>query len=326
MLTCIDFATLVLMLLVYLPHCCLWFCWTPYRPLHDHAGIGGLDHSLGEKIVKSMIKAGEITFGKLHQSPRLNNICNAFDYPSTKSTKNLTHGRPIIPSKQFFAWPMDKVGRNPFFLRGKTASTIASGFSYFNNNTKYPGYSTHSPTNSQKSDPDSLQSIDYEMLGFHKTVPGPSPHSGLINLKSVSPTGSLDDIICRPNIHSRNSRLSQHSSFGKPPIPSDSERDSGFCGNHSNHHDEMSPFPSRASRPFSVIDLTDLPPGVKRWGDGLIIEDRYSAPSLTVDTQDTTAGELTSIDEEDSYTTSLERLNKLKLNKLGIDNFNLMSY
>ena len=31
MLTCIDFATLLLMILTYLPHCCLWFCWTKYR-------------------------------------------------------------------------------------------------------------------------------------------------------------------------------------------------------------------------------------------------------------------------------------------------------
>ena len=154
MLTCIDFATLILMLMTYLPHCCLWFCWTRYRPLHDHTGIGGLDHSLSDRIVKSMIKAGEITFGKLQSSPRLNSLVNAFDYPSARSTKNLT-SLGSLAGKQFFTSPFNKLSRNPFFLRGKTApSTMTSGFSlqYFNGNSRYPAGLADSPTSSQKSD------------------------------------------------------------------------------------------------------------------------------------------------------------------------------
>ena len=318
MLTCIDFATLVLVLISYLPHCCLWFCWTKYRPFHAHTGIGGLDHSLSDRIVKSMIKAGEITFGKLQASPRLNNLVKPFDYPSVTSTKNLT-SLGSLAGKQVFTSPFNKLNRNPFFLRGKAApSTMTSGFSlqYFNNNSRrYPGL-TDSPTCSLKSDKDSLLSIDYEMLGFRK---GPDGfHHADPDLTGVSPCSSFDDVMQRL---SRMSDLSYQSSFQKN-IASDSERDSGFCV----QNEEMSPFPGKL---FSVVDLVDRGGGSRnRVGNADVFHaGDYPPPSSpTVATQDTTV-ELTSMDEDESYTSSLDRLNKLRRSKqLGADNFNMLSY
>ena len=266
-----------------------------------------------------MIKAGEITFGKLQASPRLNNLVNTFDYPSTRSTKNLT-SLGSLAGKQFFTSQFNKLKRNPFLPRGKAApSTMTSGFSlqYFNNNSRrYPGL-TDSPTCSQKSDRDSLQSIDYEMLGFRK---GPDGfHHADPDIIGVSPCSSFDDAIQRP---SRMSALSYQSSF-KKNIASDSERDSGFCANN----EEMSPFPGRL---FSVVDHVDRGGGSRnsRTGsaDVFHVGDYLPPPSPTVATQDTTV-ELTSMDEDESYTSSLERLNKLRRSKqIGADNFNILSY
>ena len=320
MLTCIDFATLLLILITFLPHCCLWFCWTKYRPLHDHAGIGGLDHSLSDKIVKSMIKAGEITFGKLQQSsPRLNNLVNAFDYPSARSTKNLT-SLGSLAGKQLFISPFNKLNRNPFLLRGKPApSTVTSGFSlrYFNRNCGYPCL-PDSPTLSQKSDKDSLQSIDYEMLGF-RTGPDGIHHADA-DLLEVSPCSSFDEVI-KPNICSRMSGQSYQSSFQRQII-SVSEKDSGFCA----HNEEMSPIPGRSSRLFPVMDVQDSAGSRNSRAGNADVFHTPPPPSPTIDTQDTTV-ELSSIDEGESYTTSLDRLNQLRISKrMGTDNFNILSY
>ncbi len=56
-----------------------------------------------------------------------------------------------------------------------------------------------------------------------------------------------------------------------------------------------------------------------------------ASPTCTadeLDAQDTTVEltELTSLDEDDSYTTSLERLNQLRGKRIGADNFNMLSY
>ena len=323
MLTCIDFVTLLLILITYLPHCCLWFCWTKYRLFHDHAGIGGLDHSLSDKIVRSMIKAGEITFGKLQQSsPRLTNLVSAFDYPSARSTKNLT-SLGSLAGKQIFTSPFNKLSRNPFLLRGKPApSTMTSGFSlrYLSGNSGYPGL-PDSPTLSHKSDKDSLQSIDYEMLGF-RTGPDGFRQADP-DLLEVSPCSSFDDVI-KPNICSRMSGQSYQSSFQRQVI-SDNERDSGFCANN----EEISPTAGRSSQLFSVMDI-QYGTGSRniRTGNRDVFHagDYPPPPSPTIETQDTTV-ELTSIDEGESYTTSLDRLNQLKISKrMGTDNFNILSY
>ena len=323
MLTCIDFATLLLILITYLPHCCLWFCWTKYRPLHDHAGIGGLDHSLSDKIVKSMIKAGEITFGKLQQSsPRLTNLVTAFDYPSARSTKNLT-SLGSLAGKQLFTSPFNKLSRNPFLLRGKPApSTMTSGFPlrYISGNSGYPGL-RDSPTLSHKSDKVLYRASTTKCWASEQTQM--DSRQADPDLLEGSRCSSFDDVI-KPNICSSMSGQSYQSSVQRQII-SDSERDSGFCA----HNEEMSPIAGRSSQLFSFMDVQDgtgsrnILPGnadVFHTGD-------YPPPSSpTIETQDTTV-ELTSIDEGESYTTSLDRLNQLRISKrMGTDNFNILSY
>ena len=41
-LNCVEFFTVCFMILAYIPHVILSFCWPAYRPLHQHGGIGGL--------------------------------------------------------------------------------------------------------------------------------------------------------------------------------------------------------------------------------------------------------------------------------------------
>ena len=202
---------------------------------------------------------------------------------------------------------------------------MTSGFSlqYFSGNCRYPRL-RDSPTISQKSDKDSLRSIDYEMLGFKKSPDG--FHHADSDLLDVSPCSSFDEIIHRPSVGSRMSGLSNQ--LVQKKMISDSERDSGFGA----HNEEVSPFPGMSSRLFSVMDLGDKGGSRNsrtRNTDVFHHPGEYPLlsipPSPGVDTQDATV-DLTSIDEE-SYTTSLDRLNQLERSKrIGVDNFNMMSY
>lgn len=65
----IDLFTLIVMFVMYATHIILWYVepsskGSTYKSAHDHDGLGGLRYSIGEKIVRSMIQAGEIKFGK----------------------------------------------------------------------------------------------------------------------------------------------------------------------------------------------------------------------------------------------------------------------
>ena len=65
----LDLFTIAVMFVMYVVHVVLW-CIEPttsgssYKSAHDHEGLGGLRYSIGEKIVRSMIQAGEIRFGR----------------------------------------------------------------------------------------------------------------------------------------------------------------------------------------------------------------------------------------------------------------------
>lgn len=61
-LTCVEFMTMALIFVLFVVHTTVWLASPRYRKLHDTSGLMGLYRSIGEHIVRSMIKAGEITF------------------------------------------------------------------------------------------------------------------------------------------------------------------------------------------------------------------------------------------------------------------------
>ncbi len=161
-LSCVDFFTLALLVVTYLPHVCLWFCWPGYRHRHDHIGIGGLDHAIGETLVRSMIKAGEITFGKLQNSPKMS---GTFDYPTLKPTLTLNtlHTLASLSGKHtYYANSEETHYKNQANKPGRSRP-MTFPLNYFATSNRSPG-------SDKRSDKDSLEGIDYDMLMLSKGV------------------------------------------------------------------------------------------------------------------------------------------------------------
>lgn len=166
-LNCVDFITMCLVFVAYLPHAILWFCWTPYRPLHTHNGIGGLDLSIGEQLVKSMTKAGEITFGKLQNSPgRLgNNLRAAFDYPPMKPFKSSLTVNTLNS--------LNTLASKPLGYSSSEESIYKTDSSQQLHDALFPAYYMRTPDgspSSSKHECSSLAETDMSHLSTHMTT------------------------------------------------------------------------------------------------------------------------------------------------------------
>ena len=83
-ITCLEITSLGLMVVLYIAHVALWLGWARYRAMHDSLGLSGAYHSIGDRIVRSMIKAGEITMRRRSQQ-----LDNSVTKQHPKKTKKM---------------------------------------------------------------------------------------------------------------------------------------------------------------------------------------------------------------------------------------------
>lgn len=144
MLTAVDFITICVLFLAYIPHVLFWLCLPSYRACHDGIGLGALFHCIGNKVVKHMVKAGEISFASRQQSSK--------DGGSAADDKNST---------------VLSLNQHPAFVCTSSWNNICNSQQSLLNESETPMNYFVTPEGSvisrKKSDKDSL-SIDYELI------------------------------------------------------------------------------------------------------------------------------------------------------------------
>ena len=187
---CIEFSSLCLMYLLYVCHLILWTASPSYRHHHDNIGINGVYQSMADKIAKSMIKSGEISFGDNQTQSNTNmQIENgtfaasdeSFNTPPTSSMATnsqpttASHGLGTVGIKnRIFSTSFESMRRLSrdvaYPLNHESLSDESSTMSYFGGigravNVDYDEGESSDMSSGQvkRSETDSL-SIDYDML------------------------------------------------------------------------------------------------------------------------------------------------------------------
>ena len=145
---CIEAMTLLLMFASYFLHVVLWLAWPRYRMCHDNVGIGGLQCTIGETLVRNMVKAGEIKFyNKSHHSMfdnldahgNTNSSCCSAISSDTADTKVSKISERNISSNQSIHLPKKSLGTankafsSSFDSLGRTSHISNASSSYQRN-------------------------------------------------------------------------------------------------------------------------------------------------------------------------------------------------
>jgi hypothetical protein len=193
-IVCIEWSSLCFMYLLYIIHLMTWTASPHYRSLHDSIGLSGVYKSIAEKIVQSMIKAGEISFrDNQEQQPnpclqRKDKACpdseQSGNITSTSSTETnslattATHGFcPLGIKNRIFSTSFESMRRlsrdvsYPLNHESVSDESTMSSLSDLERVIKVDIEECDSPNPSssvdiKQSESDSL-SIDYEMLNKH---------------------------------------------------------------------------------------------------------------------------------------------------------------
>ena len=184
-ISCVEAMTLGLMLVVYIIHVFVWLASQQYRVSHDSVGISGLQCSIGERLVKNMVKAGEIRFCNRERERRpipesapaskANSACCSIDTMASKvsklSERNILNNRAssftqktLGSVNKAFSSSFDSLGRTSHMISaGPTAET--STLNYFVSPDDRQARASESKEINK--DKDTL-SIDYDMLTLNK--------------------------------------------------------------------------------------------------------------------------------------------------------------
>ena len=184
---CVEAMTLALMLLAYIVHVIVWLSCPQYRRSHDSVGISGLHCSIGERLVKNMVKAGEIRFcNRDNRSPpdttsssnssKTSACCSEnhsiIDTMASKERNILTTRassftqRTLGSVNKAFSSSFDSLGRTSQVLTAPAGPSSNMGPTSAELTLNYfvsPDAFTPTPQKEEGKDKDSL-SIDYDML------------------------------------------------------------------------------------------------------------------------------------------------------------------
>ena len=169
-ITCLEVMSQAVMILLYISHTGIWLYWPSYRSRHDSIGISSAHHSVGERIVKSMIKAGEITMSRASSSDSTSSQPQSDKSTTPTVTSKLGQIPILVPGSGRDGYTFGTIGlrKSDFsFSLGTICKRQHSLGSTFNNSStgelslRY--FASSSPHSQPRSENDSL-SIDYAML------------------------------------------------------------------------------------------------------------------------------------------------------------------
>ena len=152
----LEFTSLCFMYVLYIGHLVVWLVAPSYRNLHESLGVGGFYRSLAERIAKSMIKAGEITFSKRNQPSDKTAITLANNSPTLSDKGKTNVGFDTlkgIGNKVLLA-SRDSMRRNQQSMANKLGNDLSMNY--------FCGPDT--PDSDRKSESRDSLSIDYDML------------------------------------------------------------------------------------------------------------------------------------------------------------------
>lgn len=174
-MVCVEGVTLALMALLFLVHLVAWAASMPYRKSHDSVGISGLQCSIGERLVRNMVKAGEIRFCNRDRSRPITasktpSACCSVDTMGSKvskiSERNILNNRAssftqktLGSVNKAFSSSFDSLGRNSQMINAGPAAD-SSSLNYF---ASPDDDGQPQMTENKEMNKDTL-SIDYDML------------------------------------------------------------------------------------------------------------------------------------------------------------------
>ncbi len=229
-IVCLDFTSLAFMYVSYIAHLIVWATASKYRSLHDNVGLSGIYRTIAEKLVKSMIKAGEISLRNRNSRSESGNLqVVGLSCSTTPTSSDLGLAAREAASQGFstmgikskiFSATFDTLRCSSNSLSGENLHSTSdlSSFSYYEplSYQRMEDSADADKAVGPEPEADSMSGIDYEMMNCNHGDRNRNTPSSLTRVtaefhcqSSADVTEESDVVTSEREFHSENSKSNE---------------------------------------------------------------------------------------------------------------------